>query len=129
MDGFERIRARGWELALLGFALASTLAVHAPALRAAFARDDQLLLFDAMNMPLGEYLLDMHGGHMMPVHKLVIVTLYALFGYHARPYFALALATHLLNVALLHGGLRSATQPLLAAFGSTLWGAALIHQS
>jgi len=120
---------RRLDAALLGAALALTFAVHAPALDSAFAGDDQILLYDAANMPLGEYLLDMHGGHLMPVHKLVIVAMHRVFGYRAAPFFALALATHLLNVALLYVGLRHVASALPAAFGSALWGAAVIHQS
>ena len=69
------------DVALLGAALALTLAVHAPALDTAFARDDQLLLFDAVNFPLPEYLFGLHGGHLMLVHKIIIVVMHGLFGY------------------------------------------------
>jgi|RhiMethySRZTD1v2_1073278.scaffolds.fasta_scaffold32919_3 hypothetical protein len=65
----------------------------------------------------------------MPVHKLIIASLHAVFGYRAAPFFALALATHLLNTALLYFVLRHLVRAPLAAFGAALWGSAVVHQS
>ena len=121
--------AWGWDIALVTGALVLTLAVHAPALNSAFACDDQLLLFDAVNLPLPEYLLTFHGEHLLVVHRLVIVALYELFGYEAKAFYVLALTTHLINVVLLYAALRQVVTASLAAFGATLWGAALLHQS
>jgi hypothetical protein len=118
----------GWDIALVTGALALTFAVHAPALDGVFARDDQLLLFDAVDLPLPEYLFRLHGEHLLVVHKLVMVALHELFGYQARPFYVLALTTHLINVALLYAALRQVVMPALAAFGAALWGAALLHQ-
>jgi high-affinity Fe2+/Pb2+ permease len=63
----------------------------------------------------------MHGGHLMPVHKLIFVIMHGLFGYDATPFFALALATHLLNIALFYLALRQVVRAPLAAFGAALW--------
>src|SRR5690606_10976007 len=88
-----------------------------------FHFDDFLDLYQLRNDDLLRYLLRMYGGHLLIVRHAVTAVLDALFGPDPRPFFALMLATHLLNTGLLYALVLAATgRWALAALAAALWG-------
>jgi len=120
----ERRPAAAWAL----LPLALTALVYAPLLTNYFRSDDFLNLFQIRNGPLLDYLLTTHGGHLLVTRNAFFALCFAAFGTNPVPYFALVLATHLLNVWLLWRLLQQLTgSALLAAFGAALWGSAPVN--
>ena len=105
------------------FAVALSGAVFAPLLTAYFKGDDFKHLFQLANYDLLSNLVIQHGGHAYAVRNFVFFLCWRLFGMNPIGYHALALITHMVNVALLFGIIYRLTgSPLLAAFGAALWG-------
>lgn len=112
--------------ALLPLILAAV--VYAPLLGNYFLSDDFLNLFLIRNLPLPDYLLTVHGGHILVTRNAIFALCSAAFGIDPVPYFGLVLATHLLNVWLLWRLLRQLTaSPRTAAFAAALWGTAPLN--
>ena len=62
-------------------------------------------------------------GHNYLARNLVFYTSWHVFGLHAAPYFLIVLLTHLVNVWLLFGVIRTLTSSaMLACLGAALWG-------
>jgi hypothetical protein len=100
-----------------------------PILENYFHADDFVDFFHVAAFPLGQYVLEEHGGHMYVVRNLVFALARWTFGNDPRPYFALVLATHVLNVALLFVVVRRLTgRAALAAVVAALWGTAPVHE-
>jgi hypothetical protein len=115
--------------AFLMLALTLPAAVYLPITGNFFNADDFLHLYHIVNEPLGRFLLDMHGGHLLMTRNAVFLLCYELFGTAVAAYFWLVLLTHLLNVALLFQIIRDLTDSVrLACFGSALWGILPVHE-
>lgn len=101
--------------------------VFAPVLRAPFVYDEFIQLYNLANFGLVELLTTPHGGHLLFASNLVYALLFPLVGVQPEWYYALALSTHLVNVALCQ---RVATHltgdPAAAAIAATLWGCAAL---
>lgn len=105
-----------------------TAVVYGPLLGNYFLSDDFLNLFQIRDLPLLDYLLTLHGGHILVTRNAFFALCSAAFGTNPLPYFALALATHLLNVWLLWRVLRQLTASArAAAFAAALWGTAPLN--
>ncbi|MEO8605605.1 MAG: hypothetical protein ABI629_23755 [bacterium] len=98
----------------------------APILRNFFFHDDFFNLYQVVNdQPWWRFLLRMHGGHLLMTRNAVFILCYDVFGSDPRPYFALVLLTHLVNVALVYRIARSLTGGWrLACVAAGLWGIA-----
>lgn len=118
----------GW---LLGAAaVAASAAVQWPALGNSFRHDDFLLFYQAANLPVADFLLHTHGGHLLMTRNAIHLACTTLFGLEPLPYMALGLATHLANVALLFVLVsRLAGRPAVAALAAGLWGMSPVNQS
>jgi len=109
--------------AFLAATLAATLVVYAGVLGCFFWADDIVYLYDARNGSALEFLLIPYGGHLSWARNLLFLVLERLAGPNPAPFFALVLATHLLNVALCFAVVRLWTgSALLAGVWATLWG-------
>ncbi len=109
--------------ALLILALALPALVYVPITRNYFNSDDFLHLYRIVNGSLAQFLLNMHGGHLLMTRNALFVLSHALFGTNACGYFWLVLLTHLVNVFLLFRIIRELTGGAhLACFGAALWG-------
>ncbi|MEO8605604.1 MAG: hypothetical protein ABI629_23750, partial [bacterium] len=98
----------------------------APILANYFRGDDFFNLYRAVNdQPWWHFLLRMHGGHLLMTRNAVFILCYQAFGTDPRPYFALVLLTHLLNVGLVYRAacLLTARWPI-ACLAAGLWGTA-----
>src|SRR5262249_2860027 len=85
--------------------------------------DDFLNLYELVNRDAAQFVLRMHGGHLLLVRNAVFLLSFGAFGTSPVGYFALALATHLVNVVLLFRVVRRLTgSAKLACFGASLWG-------
>jgi len=90
-----------------------------------FHADDFVDLYQLRNEDVPHYLLRMYGGHVLIVRNAITLLLHAAFGLDPRGYFAVALLTHLLSVALVYVvALRLTDSWRLASVGATLWGIA-----
>ncbi len=111
---------------LLPLALAAI--VYFPLIRTYFLTDDFLNLYRIANADLLDYLLTPHGGHLLLTRNALFYSFFQVFAARAELFFAVVLATHLLNVGLLFGVLRRWTDSAaLATFGATAWGICPIH--
>jgi len=103
--------------------------VWAPILGCYFFGDDLLNLYSIVDKSLLEYLITPYGGHLLLTRNAIYALCFHLFGTHAGWYFALALLTHLVNVALLFRIIRVLTRsPRLACLGATLWAVAPLNE-
>jgi hypothetical protein len=103
--------------------------VWAPIVGNYFFADDFLNLYRIANLPLLEYVLTPHGGHVLLVRNALFALFRAVFGLRAELYFAAVLATHLLNVGLLFAAARALTgSGRVACVVATLWAVAPLHQ-
>ena len=106
-----------------------SLLVYGSLTRNCFHDDDFLNLYRIVNLPLAEYLLAPHGGHLLLTRNALFALSYHLFGAWPEPFFAIVLLTHLLNVVLLFHVIRGFTDsPRLACAGAALWGASPVHE-
>ncbi len=122
----ERLRGL-WKGPLLPTLL--TAIVHYPIVADYFKHDDFIHLYQIANHGFWEFLLTPHGGHLLATSNLVFYVLFQLFGLQAEVYHGVALATHLLNVALLYHVIHRITDSrCLAVFGAALWGMAPIDR-
>src|SRR5262249_25864464 len=113
--------SRWHPLVLIPLALSAW--VYYPVTRVNFFADDLVHLAGINSDSRLEFLLAPFGGHNYLVRNLVFLGSWELFGLHAPYYFATVLLTHLLNVGLLFGTLRTLTRSaMLACFGAALWG-------
>ncbi len=97
--------------------------------RSAFFSDDFVHLQQLVNEPLLRFVLTPGAGHLYLVRNLVFFVFYRLFGPHPECFFAIVLATHLANVALLFAVIRRLTgRDGIAVFGATAWGIAPAHE-
>lgn len=103
--------------------LALSAWVYYPILRINFFADDFVHLASIESDGIPQFLLAPFGGHNYLVRNLFFLGSWKLFGLHMPYYFATVLLTHLLNVGLLFGTLRTLTRSAtLACFGAALWG-------
>jgi hypothetical protein len=94
-----------------------------------FHADDFVDFFHVAAFPLGQYVMEEHGGHMYVVRNLVFALAWSTFGNDPRPYFALVLVTHVVNVALLFVVVRRLTgRAALASVVAALWGTAPVNE-
>jgi hypothetical protein len=108
---------------LLLVPLALSAWVYYPITRVNFFADDFAHLASIESDGVLPFLLSPFGGHNYLVRNLLFLGSWELFGLHASDYFVTVLLTHLLNVGLLFGVLRTFTRsPALACFGAALWG-------
>jgi len=122
-------RAALRDLAFLAVPLALAWVVWAPLRENYFYHDDFVLLYDAVNQALGRFLIGIQAGHLYVVRNLVALGMLDAFGPDPRPWFAVVVATHLVNVALLFTLVRRLTASArLAALGATLWGIAPVQE-
>lgn len=97
--------------------------VFASVLDNGFFRDELIHLYNYANYGVAELLLTPHGGHLLYFSNLSYLIGLELFGLETRLYYALALATHALNVFLLQRVIdRFTGRTLLATIGATWWG-------
>lgn len=102
---------------------------NAPVLGSYFFMDDFLHLYRAANdQPLWPFLLQMYGGHLLMTRNAVLALTYHVFGADPLPFFAIVLATHLVNVALVYRAARLlAGSWRLAVVAAVLWGTAPVQ--
>jgi hypothetical protein len=118
-------RARLGRLLLLGIPLALTVWIYHPITRVFFFADDLVHLVEIENEGPLVFLLRPFGGNAFLGRNLVFLTTYRLFGPDPTVFQWTVLVTHLLNVWLLFGVLRTLTaSATIACFGATLWGVA-----
>jgi hypothetical protein len=112
----------GWHpLVLVPLALAAW--VYHPITRVFFFADDFVHLAEVVNEKTLVFLLRPFGGQAFLTRNLAYLGLYQLFGVDPVPRQWIALLTHLLNVWLLFGVLRTLTaSAALACFGAAVWG-------
>src|SRR5262245_13102587 len=109
--------------------IAFSAGVYGPILGNFFFADDFLNLYRIANLPLLEYVLTPHGGHVLVVRIASFWLFRAVFGLRPELFFAAVLCTHLLNVGLLFLAARALTgSALLACAAATAWGGAPLHQ-
>ncbi len=121
--GGDRPGARGSWLPFLLVPLGLSAWLYYPVLRVNFFADEFIHFASIESDGVLDFLLAPFGGHNYLVRNLFFLASWQLFGLQAPYFYATALATHLLNVALLFGVLRQLTgSALLACFGAALWG-------
>jgi len=86
---------------LAGLALAAAALVYRRVWHGYFFAGDFVNLYALVDAAPLDYLLHPHGGHLLVLRNLVTAGLHAAFGLAAERWFALVLATHLLNTLLL----------------------------
>jgi hypothetical protein len=119
---------RGWTAAAVAVPLAVTAAVYAPLLHGYFFADDFYNFTRIADRGCGRFAVEPMVGHVLLARNLVMCVQHGLFGLDARGYFAIVLATHLLNVWLLFRVIRLLTDRRAAAcIGATLWRASPLH--
>jgi hypothetical protein len=110
-------------------ALAATLVVQFGTLWCGFHDDDYVHLWEMQTNSLHVFLLQSHAGHVMFLPKLIMFVLSGLFGPIPVPHMVLALALHLLNVALLFRvALRLGGGPWPIGIICALWGTSPAQQ-
>jgi hypothetical protein len=88
-----------------------------------FWADDFLNLYEIANRGGAEFVLRMHGGHLLLTRNALFLLSAHTFGTNPAGYFWLALLTHLLNAFLVFLVIRNVTgSPRVACFGAALWG-------
>jgi hypothetical protein len=126
----ESPQPRARALLLLVLALAGAAIVHWPALHSDFRHDDWLTFYQAANLRPIDFVLLPHAGHLMMTRNAIHLAFFELFDLDPFPYFVAALATHLVNVALLFLLVRRLTASAgIAAFAAALWGMAPVQQA
>jgi hypothetical protein len=120
--------ASDYVMALLPVLLA--LAVNAPILRNFFFGDDFVNLYAMANDPRSlAFLLKPHGGHLCEIRNLFLYGAFKLFGADPRPYLAISLFTHAVNVFLLFLVVRELTHSRrLACLCAILWGTSFVNE-
>src|SRR5262245_20794521 len=99
------------------------MAVYRGILDAYFWNDDFSWLYVLHDRSTAEFLITPSGGHSYVARNAVLALTDALAGFNPRPYFAVTLLTHGLNVALLAALILRLTRRLsLAAIGAMAWG-------
>jgi len=127
MQSPSQANVRAWPRAaiLLGAALLASAVAQWPALESELQNDDFLFFYQAAHLPLSEFLLKTHGGHLLMTRNAFYLAFSHAFGLEPWPYFAVSLASHLVNVALAFALLFRLTRSAsLAGFAAALWGMA-----
>lgn len=123
---------QGWRLAdgaALAAALLATIVVWAPLAGCYFYSDDFLNLYQIANFAPLRYLLTPNGGHLLLSRNAVFYVSHALFGVDPVPYYASAVALHVLNVGILFALVRRFTgRSGIACFAAVLWGTSPLHE-
>lgn len=118
----------GWTAAAVAIPLAVSAAVYAPILGSYFFADDFYNFVRIADRGCARFAVEPMAGHVLLARNLVMCLQYDLFGLGARWYFAVVLATHLLNVWLLFRVIRLLTRRrAVACVSATLWGACPLH--
>src|SRR5262245_45407675 len=116
------------DAAWLVLAVALSAFVYGSIIHNYFFGDDLYSLYKIVNGDLWAYLAT-PGEHLLLVRNALFYLCYRVFSADPAGYFWIVLATHLVNVALLFGILRTFTgSVLLAAFGAALSGASPVHE-
>jgi hypothetical protein len=124
-----RVESAQWVPALfLALALVLPAVEYYPVTRNFFFQDDFLNLYEIADKNLWEFILRMHGGHLLMTRNALFALFYHTFGTNEANYFWAVYLTHLLNVALLFLTIRSLTDSVrLACFGASAWGLMPVH--
>jgi hypothetical protein len=116
--------SRAW----VGLPVVVTLVAYRRVLHGYFYWDDFLHLYEFVNQPVARVLTRPFAGHLYILRNLAFMGLYRGFGTWSPPYFAIVLALHLANVALVFATIRALTDSVrLASVAAASWGAAPIH--
>jgi hypothetical protein len=108
--------------------LALTAWIYYPITRVFFFQDDFLHLSRITNGSDLTFVLEPFGGHNYLVRNLIFLCSWYLFGLHTELWYWTVLLTHLLNVWLLFGVVRTLTaSAALACLGATIWGTCPLH--
>src|SRR5262249_22209216 len=119
----RRVRSTPATLLVAAGAAIVSMAVYRGVLGAYFWNDDFSWLYVLHDRSLAEFLFTPMGGHSLVARNAVLALTDALAGFDPRPYFAVMLLTHGLNVGLLAALiLRQTGRPSLAAIGAAAWG-------
>ncbi len=112
---------------LLPVALAAV--VWFPITRNYFHFDDFLDLYQLRNDEPAQYFLRMYGGHLLIARHAVTAGLDAIFGPNPLPFFAVMLATHLVNTGLLYALVARLTGSWpLAVVAAAVWGTSPVNE-
>ncbi len=89
-----------------------------------FYADDFVHLFDIENIGFLRFIAQIFGGHVYVVRNVIFYAMSRVAGLEPQPYYALAFATHLLNVWLVFRVARRLTDGngAIAALAAALWG-------
>ena len=124
----QRRLGRAWSAAAVALPLAISAAVYASLLHGYFYADDFYNFARIADRGCARFAVEPMAGHVLLARNLVMCVHYGLFRLDASGYFAVVLATHLLNVWLLFLVIRRLTARRDAAcIGATLWGASPLH--
>jgi hypothetical protein len=108
---------------VVGVVALASVVVYRNVLRSYFWSDDFVWFYLLGDSSLTEFLLTPIGGHTLVARNALLALTHAVAGLDPRPYFALALAIHALNVALLFRILWHVTgRTALAGLGALAWG-------
>jgi hypothetical protein len=122
--GPTRLAQRIWP----AVAVVATVVVYASITRAYFAGDDFCHFFDALNLPMREFVLLPWGGHVLITSNAVTWPMFRAFGLHPWLYLSVMLALHALNVLLLYWlVLRWTGRTTVAGVAAALWGTSPLH--
>lgn len=116
-------------LAALVVSLGVSAWVYYPITSNYFQQDDFLNLYNIVNQDRLEFILRMHGGHLLMTRNALFALFFHLFGTDASLYFWTVLLTHLLNVGLVFAIIHRLTDSApLACLGSAVWGILPVHE-
>lgn len=109
--------------------LVAAVVAQSPALGHSFRGDDYLHLYQIEDLGFWRFLLTPHGGHVLPTAYTVFYLCRVLFDLNANGYYALAIATHALNVYLLYRIVETSTRkPTIALVAAFIWGTSGLNQ-
>jgi hypothetical protein len=117
------------ETVYLGIALLLPAAVYHTVTRSYFHADDWVGLQHVVNDPPLRWILHPWGGHLLALRNSLFSLFYLTLGPRPALWFAVVLATHLVNVALLFAVIRRLTgSPRLACLGAAAWGVSPVNE-
>jgi hypothetical protein len=103
--------------------LAAAALVFVPATQSVFHGEDFVDLFSIAHDPFLVFTLRPFGGHALVARNIIFYGLFQAFGFWPFPFFASALLTHLVNVALLYALVLELTERrMLACVAALAWG-------
>ncbi len=110
-------------------ALGLAAAVHAVVLTSPFVPDDYLHLYASIAHAPARFLTELDLGETLPLVRVFYLVFERVFGAHPFPFFLVALAAHVVCVALAARLLlRMTSRPLLSGTLAVLWGAGAVQQ-